>query len=139
MASADNLKETLWESYGISFVMPGNSNVEENSEDGFIASSSEYYLEIQMLESNGISVKEMSKDLLNIAKEDGLEILDKVSKFELPQFHGVKMAGKYEEERITYSYLMAKDKSCALFISISYTEEKDSTPNKILQSFGIAL
>ena len=134
-ADAVNMKNAIWNSYGVSFKMPADIKIEEDSEESFVASSPVYYIEVQILDNKGVSLRELGKDLSHIAEEDGLTGQEEIDKFELSQFQGVKIAGKCDDERLMYSYLMAKDKSCAFFISISYVTEGDIITANILESF----
>ena len=47
---AQNLKTTTWSSYGVSFQVPADLVVEDDSSEGYIAGNDTYYLTIQLLE-----------------------------------------------------------------------------------------
>lgn len=134
---AEELKTTVWSSYGVSFEAPSDIVVEDDSEDGYIVSNPTYYITVQLLDSEGMKVSELSQELKNIAADDEVSNQSDVSTFDLSQFHGAKLKGDCETDKCMYSYLLAKDGSCGFYISIIYRQAEDSEPEQILNSFKL--
>ena len=130
--NAQTLQSTTWKAYGISFKAPAGFNVEDDSEEGYIISTPTYYITVQLLEGEGIKRSELSQELKNIASDDEVTNQTPVTTFELPQ---LKVNG--ETEHCIYSYLPTKDGSSGFYVSITYTDKQDNTPENILKSFSL--
>lgn len=135
--NAQTLKSTTWKAYGVSFKAPAGFNVEDDSEEGYIISTPTYYITVQLLEGEGILRSELSQELKNIATDDEVTNQSPVTTFELPQFYGAQLKGNCETEQCVYSYLLSKDGSSGFYVSITYTDKKDNTPEAILKSFTL--
>lgn len=134
---AEELKTTAWSSYGVSFEVPKDITVEDDSEDGYIVSNATYYITVQLLESEGMTAAALPDELKNIATDDEVANQTEATPFELPQFHGAKLKGDCETDKCMYSYLLAKDGSCGFYISIIYRQAEDTEPEQILKSFKL--
>ena len=51
--TAQELKNTTWSSYGVSFRAPSDITVEDDSEEGYIVSNDTYYITVQLLDGEG--------------------------------------------------------------------------------------
>lgn len=116
---------------------PAGFNVEDDSEEGYIISTPTYYITVQLLEGEGIKRSELSQELKNIASDDEVTNQTPVTTFELPQFYGAQLKGNCETEQCIYSYLLTKDGSSGFYVSITYTDKQDNTPENILKSFSL--
>lgn len=132
---AQELVTTVWEAYGVSFQAPAGFSVEDDSEEGYVLSDPTYYITVQLLEGEGLQPSDLAAELKSAATDDEVTQQSAVSTFELPQFHGVQLFGECETDRCVYSYLLAKDNSCAFYVSILYKEQQDVLPARILRSF----
>lgn len=131
----NTLRTTKWEAYGISFKAPEGFVVEDDSEDGYIISTSAYYITVQLLEGNNLKRTELADELKHIASEDEVTEQSAVTSFELPQFYGVQLKGNCESDRCIYCYLLDKDEGSGFYVSILYPNKTDKIPEEILRSF----
>lgn len=134
-AGAEEMKSTTWSAFGVSFKVPANISIEDDSEEGYILSNDNYYINVQMLNSEGMDRKAMKKEIKQMADEDQLVEQTPVSIFDLAHFYGMQLQGKNAGEFYLYNYLIAKDESCGLFITVIYKEKEDVVPHDIIKSF----
>ncbi len=135
--TAQELKNTTWSSYGVSFQAPSNLIVEDDSEEGYIVSNDTYYITVQLLDGEGFKRDELSDELKNIATDDQVSDQSAVQSFETQQFYGARLEGNCEGEACLYSYLLSKDNSCGFYVSILYKQKEDTVPERILKSFKL--
>ncbi|WP_300726945.1 hypothetical protein [uncultured Bacteroides sp.] len=136
--NAQNLQTTTWNAYGVSFKAPQGFSIEDDSEEGYIISTPEYFITVQLLEGEGISKSEIIDELKNIATDDEVSNQTPVTRFELPQFYGAQLQGDCEgDSHCLYCYLLSKDDSCGFYVSILYTTKGDQLPEQILKSFKL--
>ena len=135
--TAQELKNTTWSSYGVSFQAPSDITVEDDSEEGYTVSNDTYYITVQLLDGEGFKRNELGNELKNIATDDQVSNQSAVQDFETPQFYGAQLKGNCEEEACLYSYLLAKDDSCGFYVSILYKKKGDTVPETILKSFKL--
>lgn len=98
VSSAQALQKVKWKAYGVQFNAPVGFVVEDDSEDGYIISTKEYYITVQLLEGDGIKRSELAKDLKNVATDDEVTQQTKVESFETPQFYVVWLKGNCETD-----------------------------------------
>lgn len=134
---AQTLTPTTWKAYGLTFNAPSGMAVEDDSDEGYIISNDNYYISVQILDSEGMTQGEMPQELKNIASDDGVTEASEVDKFDLHHFYGVKLEGKCESDNCVYSYLLAKDGGNAFFISIIVRQASGSIMDAILKSFKL--
>ena len=99
-SSAQALQKVKWKAYGVQFNAPVGFVVEDDSEDGYIISTKEYYITVQLLEGDGIKRSELAKDLKNVATDDEVTQQTKVESFETPQFYVVWLKGNCETDHV---------------------------------------
>lgn len=137
-AGAQEMVTTEWEAYGVSFQVPAGFSVEDDSDEGYVLSDPTYYITVQLLEGGGdIPAAELGGELKNVATDDEVANQSAVTSFDLPQFHGVQLKGDCESDHCLYSYLLSKDGSCGLYISIVYKSAEDPLPEQMLRSFRL--
>ena len=136
-AGAQDIKPTQWSAFGVSFKVPADITIEEDSEEGYILSNDTYYVSVQILDGEAMDKKVMKKEIKHLADDDQLKEQTPVTSFNLPQFDGVQLKGISEGEFYLYNYLMAKDESCAFFVSVIYKQQDDSIPENIVNSFRL--
>lgn len=61
--TAQELKDTTWSSYGVSFRAPSDITVEDDSEEGYIVSNDTYYITVQLLDGEGFKRNELGDEL----------------------------------------------------------------------------
>lgn len=135
--TAQELKDTTWSSYGVSFRAPSDITVEDDSEEGYIVSNDTYYITVQLLDGEGFKRNELGDELKNIANDDQVSDQSALQSFETPQFYGAQIEGNCEGEACLYSYLLSKDDSCGFYVSILYKQKGDTVPETILKSFKL--
>ena len=136
-AGAQEMKSTSWSAFGVSFKVPADITIEEDSEEGYILSNEKYYVNVQILDGEAMDKNAMAKEIKLMADDDQLQNQSEVAKFELSQFHGVQLQGTSEGEIYLYNYLMSKDESCAFFVTVIYADKTDSMPTNIIKSFQL--
>lgn len=134
---AQTLAPTTWKAYGLTFNAPSGMAVEDDSDEGYTISNDNYYISVQVLDSEGMTQDEMPQELKNIASDDGVTEVSEVDKFDLHHFHGTKLRGKCESDSCIYSYLLAKDGGNAFFITIIVRQASGSEMDTILKSFKL--
>lgn len=134
---AQNLKPTTWGAYGLTFDAPNDFAIEDDSDEGYTISNSNYYISILLLDSEGMIKSEMAQEIKNIAADDGLTKISDVKSFDLHHFYGVKLNGICESDKCIYSYLLAKDGGNGFFISIIAKEAEEKEMDAILKSFKL--
>lgn len=136
-SSAQALQKVKWKAYGVQFNAPVGFVVEDDSEDGYIISTKEYYITVQLLEGDGIKRSELAKDLKNVATDDDVTQQTKVESFETPQFYVVWLKGNCETDQCMYSYLLDKKEGTGFYLSVIYQKKTDEVPLQILKSFQL--
>lgn len=136
-ANAQELKNTQWKAYGVSFKAPSDISIEDDSEEGYVVYNDTYYITVQILSGEGIKRAELATELKNIATEDEVTEQTPVTTFELPQFYGVQLQGACDTDRCIYSYLLTRDGGSGFYVSIVYKQENDPNPERILRSFTL--
>ena len=134
---AQEMKSTQWSAFGVSFKVPVDITVEDDSEEGYILSNEDYYVQVQILDGEAMDKDDMAEEIKQIAVDDQLQHQSAIAKFELPQFHGVQLQGTSEGEFYLYNYLMSKDESCGFFVTVIYNKKTDEIPLNIIKSFQL--
>lgn len=134
---AQQLKQMEWEAYGLKFKLPAEVTAEVDDEEQFAAKGAHYDIGVQMLESEGMKKAEMAEELRNIASDDQVQEATAVLWKENPQFHVAYLKGKLEDGPCVYAYLLAKDGSCAFFLSMICTDPANKTPESVLSTFRL--
>lgn len=136
-AGAQEMKSTQWSAFGVSFKVPADITIEEDSEEGYILSNEKYYINVQILDGEAMDKNAMAEEIKLVADDDNLEQQTPVAKFDLPQFYGVQLQGTSEGEIYLYNYLMAKDESGGFFVTVIYSDKADNIPSDIIKSFQL--
>lgn len=135
---AQQLKTINWETYGLRFKAPTEVKTEADDEEQFAAIGPHYEISIQMLESDGMKKEELADDLLQIATEDSLTDISPVSSKVLnKQLNIVFLKAKLDGRPCLYAYMLAKDGSCAFFLTILYVQATDKVPESLLPTFQL--
>ena len=135
VVNAQNLVPKSWTAYGLTFDAPQGLRVEEDTEDTYLLNSSRFYITLQALDSDNITVGELDELLIALAKDDGVKELTSTTKYDLEQFHGLYLKGRLEEDPCYYACLMTKDAGNVFLVSIMYNRTEDKLVEKILNSF----
>ncbi|HJC92787.1 MAG TPA: hypothetical protein H9752_00925 [Candidatus Phocaeicola excrementigallinarum] len=134
---AQELRTTEWSAYGVSFKAPSDIVVEDDSAEGYVASSPVYYITVELLEGGDWKKEELPGELKAVATDDEVTGQSEVKSFESPQFYGVSLDGGCDTDLCVYSYLLAKDGSCGFYVSVVYKDAGDTVPETILRSFRL--
>ncbi len=132
--SAQTLSPITWESYEIVLDAPQGMRTNEDGGDGFTAVNEMYELSIGLLEMEGLTLENMGDDLKSLSKEEGVSNFKDILNSENKDFHIRFLQGEIDNAPCLYAFLLAKDESCALFISIFYKEKNDKLPEQMLKS-----
>lgn len=136
-ANAQKMKSTRWSAFGVSFKIPSDFIIEDDSEEGYILSNDQYYVNVQILDGEAMNKKAIANEVRQVAVDDQLSELSTVKEFSLPKFYGAQLQGSIEGEWYLYNYLMAKDESCGFFVTVIYKDKNDKIPKQILESFEL--
>lgn len=136
-ADAQNMRVTVWSAFGVSFKVPANVIIEDDSEEGYTLSDDTYYINVQILDGEAMNKDNMADEITQLATEDQLSNLTPVKQFDLPQFHGVQLQGTSEGEYYLYNYLMSKDEGGGFFVTVIYKDKADNLPSEIIKSFKL--
>lgn len=134
-AGAQALSPITWTAYGLTFKVPKDIAVEEDTEETFLLNDSKFYITVQSLDSDGITKDDLKGVLRDYANDDGVENQTAVKAFDLEQFYGVSMDGKCENDHCCYACLMTKAAGSAFYISIIYSAGHKAEAEAILKSF----
>lgn len=135
--SAETLKPTSWSSYGVSFLAPADIIVDDDSEEGYTISNSSITINVQLLNGEGLSRKELKSSLKHISDEDNVTAQSDVTEIDLTHFFGAYLTGSCETDQCMYSYLTVKDNSCSFYISIIYRPSSAADAIRIINSFKL--
>ena len=135
--NAQEMKRTSWTSFGVSFQIPTDMEVEDDSEEGYVLSNEKYYVNVQILDGEAMNKDAMAKEVKQIADDDQLGEQTPVKQFELAQFHGAQLQGTTEGEFYLYNYLMSKDESGGFFVTVIFKDKADLLPYTIIKSFQL--
>ena len=133
--NAQALAPISWTAYGLTFDAPRGILVEEDTEDTFLLNSSRFYISLQSLDSEDMTLEDLGELLKGLADDDGVREQSNVESFDLKQFHGMWLKGMAEEDPCYYACLMTKDAGSVFYISIIYNRADAKVVEKILKSF----
>lgn len=135
-ARAQALVPVTWTAYGLTFEAPKGILTEEDTEETFLLNNSKFYINIQSLDSDGLTREDLASVLQDYADDDGVGECSEVKSFELPQFYGSRIDGKCDEsDRCIYACLMTKGAGSGFYVSIIYAAERAAEAERILKSF----
>lgn len=137
-ATAQEMTKVSWSAFGVSFNVPTDLVVEDDSEEGYIVSNDTYYVNVQILDGEAMDKNAMATEIKQVADDDQLKNQSPVQQFDLPQFYGAQLKGMTEGEYCLYNYLMSKDDSGGFFVTIIFKDKEDVLPYKIIKSFKLA-
>lgn len=132
---AQALAPISWTAYGLTFNAPKGILVEEDTEDTFLLNNARFYITLQSLESDEMTVEDVTGLLKGLADDDGVEEQSEITSFDLPQFHGFYLKGIAEEDPCYYACLMTKDAGSVFYVSIIYNRTDGKVVERILKSF----
>ncbi len=124
-----------WTAYGLTFDAPKGIQVEEDSEETFLLNDSKFYINIESLDSDGLTKDELEGMLKEYAVDDGVEETSAIKRLELAQFHVAYITGVIGEDRCISAILMTNDAGSGFHLTILYAKGKDADAEKILKSF----
>ena len=133
--NAQTLAPISWTAYGLTFDAPKRILVEEDTEDTFLLNSSRFYISLQSLDSEDMTLDDLNELLKGLADDDGVQEQSPIESFDLKQFHGIWLKGIVEEDPCYYACLMTKDAGSVFYISIIYNRTDAKVVEKILKSF----
>lgn len=132
---AQPLVKISWTAYGLNFMAPRGIMVEEDTEESFLVNNNKYYITIQSIDSDGLTMEDLPTFVTDYAKEDGMKQMQKPATLDFSQFDCVYVKGKLESDDGIYACLMTKDAGNVFFVSIVYTKDKEQEALTILKSF----
>jgi hypothetical protein len=137
MAMGQQPAHFSWRAYGIGFDGPKTMAVEDDSEDAYVVSNEDFYITLQALDAEGIHQEELPEILADYVEDDPIDKMEKPVKFETWQFYGVSVAGQCEQDRCRSVVLMAKDGSCAFYVSVVYASARTAEVQPLIESFTL--
>lgn len=135
VAHAQTWVPATWTAYGLTFQVPQNMQVEEDTEDTYLLNNEQFYISLQSLDSDNMTKDDLKDLLKGLADDDEIQRQSKITVFDLPQFHGVYLKGMSENEPCCYACLMTKDAGSVYYVSIIYQKKEEPMVDKMLKSF----
>jgi hypothetical protein len=136
-AMAQQNKHFHWAAYGLSFDAPRTMAVEEDSEEAYVVSNTDFYLTVQTLDADGIHREELPEILADYVEDDAMDRMEKTEQFETWQFYVASVNGQCDEDRCRSLVLMAKDGSCAFYVSVVFAPAKAAEVQPLVESFTL--
>jgi hypothetical protein len=136
-AMAQQTAHLRWAAYGVAFDGPRNLTVEEDSDEAYVVTNKDFYITVQVLDADGIHREELPEILADYVEDDAMERQEKVAQFETWQFYGTGVSGQCGEDRCRSVCLMAKDGSCAFYVSVIYAAAKATEVQPLVESFTL--
>ncbi len=124
-----------WTAYGLTFDAPKGILVEEDSEQTFLLNNSKFYINVESLESDGLTKEELKGMLKDYAADDGIMDASEAQTLDLEQFHVSYITGVSETDYCLSAILLTKDAGSGFHLSILYAKGRDADVEKILKSF----
>jgi hypothetical protein len=136
-AMAQQTAHLHWAAYGVAFDGPRSLTVEEDSDEAYVVTNKDFYITVQVLDADGIHREELPEILADYVEDDAMERQEKVAQFETWQFYGAGVSGQCGEDRCRSVCLMAKDGSCAFYVSVIYAAAKAAEVQPLVESFTL--
>ncbi len=133
---AQSMTEYTWDSYKMKFEIPESFSVTESAGDKFEAGDNDITLTIYPRKDEYLSEAEMQINLLNWAKDNGLEDMTSTQDAELNDYWGYFVEGYVDDFPVLLILIEDPDyPEISLYVWISYREDAEDTAMKILKSF----
>lgn len=132
---AQTLAPVTWTAYGLTFDVPQDMLVEEDTEDTYLLNNEQFYISLQSLDSDDMTKDDLKDLLKGLADDDEIQRQSKITALDLSQFHGAYLKGMAENEPCCYACLMTKDAGSVYYISIIYQKSVEPLADKMLKSF----
>jgi hypothetical protein len=136
-ATAQQTAHMHWAAYGIAFDASRGMTVEEDSEEAYVVSNDDFYITLQVLDAEGIHREELPEILADYVEDDPMEGMEKVVQQETWQFYVASVAGRCDADRCRSLVLMAKDGSCAFYVSLVYSPARAAAVQPMVESFTL--
>lgn len=137
MAVSVNAQQTFtWKQYGLSFKVPSNFKVVENTAESFEAESTNIHLAIEVMDYEGISADTMGEMLGELANEMNMKSPE-IGELMLTTLAGAYIEGKVDGVNVCLVLLMDTDSNIALLASVTYANGFEQQATNIVNSFSI--
>lgn len=125
-----------WKQYGLSFSVPSNFKVVENTADSFEAENANMHLAIEVIDYDGIDVEELGMALGEMANELNMKNSE-VGELGLTTLAGAYIEGKVDGANVCLVLLVDVESNIALLASITYANGHGQQATNIVNSFAI--
>lgn len=125
-----------WKQYGLSFSVPSNFKVLENTSESFEAENDNIHLVIEVLDYEGLDPEDLGTILGEMSNELGLKNAE-VGELGLTTLAGAYIEGKVGEANVCLVVLMDVESNIALLASVTYSNGYEKAATNIVNSFAI--
>jgi hypothetical protein len=136
-AAAQQSVHYHWAAYGVGFDAPCRMAVEEDSDEAYVVTNDDFYITLQALDADGIHREELPEILADYVEDDAMDRMEKTQQAETWQFFVASVAGQCDQDRCRSLVLMAKDSSCAFYVSVVYAPAKAAAVQPMVESFTL--
>lgn len=133
---ASSQQKFEWEQYGLSFQVPSNFNITENTATSFDAGNGNINLTIEVLDYTGISAETIGTALGELAVQTGMKNAD-IGGLALTTLAGAYAEGTVDGANLILVALLDTDSNIALLASIVYADGYEKQATNICNSFAI--
>lgn len=134
--SANSQQRYTWNQYGLSFSVPSNFKVTENTATSFEANNQAIHLAIEVLDSDGISPETFGETLAEIANNIGMSGAD-MGELGLTTLEGAYIEGQVGEANVCLVVLLDSASNIALLATVTYADGQEQASTNIVNSFAI--
>lgn len=120
----------------MSFKVPSNFKVVENTAESFEAESTNIHLAIEVMDYEGISADTMGEMLGELANEMNMKSPE-IGELMLTTLAGAYIEGKVDGVNVCLVLLMDTDSNIALLASVTYANGFEQQATNIVNSFSI--
>lgn len=125
-----------WKQYGLSFSVPSNFKVVENTAESFEAENANMHLAIEVIDYDGIDVEDLGTALGEMANELGMKNPD-IGELGLTTLAGAYIEGKVDGSNVCLVLLIDVESNIALLASVTYGNGYEQQATNIVNSFAI--
>lgn len=125
-----------WKQYGLSFSVPTNFKITENTAESFQANNGQIHLAIAVVDYDGLNEDDLAETLLMMAEEAGMTD-GEVGPLALTTLEGAYIEGVVDEANMCFVLLADTESNIALLASVVYADGLENQANKIINSFSI--
>ncbi|MDL2247470.1 hypothetical protein LJC05_01920 [Bacteroides sp. OttesenSCG-928-J23] len=134
--AANAQQRYTWNQYGLSFTVPSNFKITENTAESFQANNGKIHLAIAVIDYDGIDEDGLAEVLISMAEEAGITD-GEVGPLALTTLEGAYIEGVVNGSNMCLVLLADTESNIALVASVVYADGLENQANNIINSFSI--